>query len=318
MGRDDNYFAFVFTNASRTRARVNRFTFHRNWLFVGAFFALILLGAVGFGLYGLSQRALHQQTAQENLLLRDRDDKQQQKFNELNERIKAVEEKSRRIAAMAGTAGETTETPATTGPSPASSNLSNPSDSDLNGAGGPEIPLDWNIDESTEVTPEDLARKVALLEKKLRDYEVIISQQAVRPSIWPVTGRLTDFFGPRRNPFGGGGGEFHPGQDIANTIGTPIIATANGTVLVADWQSGYGRLVEIDHGNGITTRYGHMSKIAVEPGQLITRGQVVGFLGSTGRSTGPHLHYEVRLDNEPVNPLDYLPREEWVEAELNK
>ena len=137
------------------------------------------------------------------------------------------------------------------------------------------------------------------------------------PSIWPATGRLTDFFGGRRNPFGGGG-EFHPGQDIANATGTPIIATANGKVIWANWQSGYGRLVEIDHGNGITTRYGHMSKIEVAEGQEIIRGQVIGLLGSSGRSTGPHVHYEVRIFNEPVNPLDYLPREPWVEEELKK
>lgn len=319
MGRDDNYFAFVFTSAATTRSRINRFTFHRNWLFVIGLVALVGAGVIAFGLYGLAQRALHQQTAQENLILRERDEAQQQQFNQLNERVKAVEEKSRRLAEMAGPSASPAQ-------SPSSNSEKQHHDSSLDGTGGPELPLDWDIDntddnntdDNLEVSPDELAQKVALLEKKLRDYELILSQQAIRPSIWPVTGRLTDFFGPRRNPFGGGGGEFHPGQDIANTTGTPIMATANGVVLVADWQSGYGRLVEIDHGNGYTTRYGHMSKILVTAGQLVTRGQTLGLLGSSGRSTGPHLHYEVRIDDEAVNPMDYLPKEEWVEAELKK
>lgn len=318
MGRDDNYFAFVFTSASNTRSRINRFTFHRNWLYVIGLVALGVAGLVVFGLYGLAQRALHQHTAQENLILRERDQAQQQQFNQLNERIKAIEEKSRRLAEMAGTPAPNTSEPAPSNPVNNNSTAV-PPHGPLDGKGGPEMPLDWNLsDVSLEVSPEELAQKVAALEKKLRDYELILSQQAIRPSIWPVTGRLTDFYGPRRNPFGGGSREFHAGQDIANTTGTPIIATANGVVLVADWQNGYGRLVELDHGGGLTTRYGHMSKILVEPGQLVTRGQTLGLLGSSGRSTGPHLHYEVRIDDEPVNPMDYLPREDWVEAELNK
>lgn len=317
MGRDDNYFAFVFTSASKTRSRINRFTFHRNWLYVMGLVALGAAGLVAFGLYGLAQRALHQQTAQENLILRERDQNQQQQFVELNERVKAIEEKSRRLAEMAGTPAPTTATPASNNPD--NNQTTSPHHATLDGAGGPELPLDWNLsDDNLDISPEELAQKVATLEKKLRDYELILSQQAIRPSIWPVTGRLTDFYGPRRNPFGGGSREFHAGQDIANTTGTPIIATANGVVLVADWQNGYGRLVELDHGGGLTTRYGHMSKILVEPGQLVTRGQTLGLLGSSGRSTGPHLHYEVRIDDEPVNPMDYLPREDWVEAELNK
>ena len=319
MGRDDNYFAFVFTSASRTGARVNRFTFHRNWLYFLGLVAIAGSAVIVFGLYGLAQRALHQQTAQENLILRERDESQQQKFNELNQRVKVVEEKSRRLADMASPK-PAPATPAT----PPENNSQNTQDTQhhglLNGTGGPSLPLDDDTitDDSLEVSPDELAQKVALLEKRLRDYELILSQQSVRPSIWPVTGRLTDFFGPRRNPFGGGSREFHPGQDIANTTGTPIIATANGVIITADWQNGYGRLVEVDHGDGLTTRYGHLSKILVEPGQLITRGQIVGLLGSSGRSTGPHLHYEVRINNEAVNPMDYLPREDWVEAELNK
>jgi len=127
------------------------------------------------------------------------------------------------------------------------------------------------------------------------------------PSIWPVTGELTDGFGGRRNPFGGYSSEFHAGQDIATLTGTPVAASANGTVIFAGCQNGYGQIVIIDHGDGLTTRYGHLSKIEATVGQSISRGDVLGRVGSTGRSTGPHLHYEVRINDKPVDPMQYLP-----------
>ncbi|MDQ5838322.1 MAG: M23 family metallopeptidase, partial [Acidobacteriota bacterium] len=127
------------------------------------------------------------------------------------------------------------------------------------------------------------------------------------PSIWPVEGNLSDGFGVRGNPFGGGSSEFHPGQDITAPPGTPVFAPADGTVLEAGWKNGYGQQVVIDHGHGLTTRYGHLSKIEVTAGQSIRRGEELGQVGSTGRSTGPHLHYEVRIDDVAVSPLHYLP-----------
>lgn len=133
------------------------------------------------------------------------------------------------------------------------------------------------------------------------------SASANIPSIWPVYGSLRSGVGIRSNPFGGSGSEYHKGQDIAAPIGTPVIATADGTIVIAGWQRGYGWVVYIDHGNGISTRYGHLSRIDVEVGQTIRRGEQLGLVGSTGRSTGPHLHYEVRINGQPVSPLQYLP-----------
>jgi murein DD-endopeptidase MepM/ murein hydrolase activator NlpD len=127
------------------------------------------------------------------------------------------------------------------------------------------------------------------------------------PNIWPVLGPLSSGFGTRGNPFGGPGREFHKGQDIAAPIGTPVIATADGTVTIAGWLRGYGWVVYIDHGNGISTRYGHLSRIDVEIGQTIRRGEQLGLVGSTGRSTGPHLHYEVLINGQATNPIPYLP-----------
>jgi len=125
------------------------------------------------------------------------------------------------------------------------------------------------------------------------------------PSLWPVVGPVTSSFGERQDPFNGEGA-FHAGIDISSTFGTPVRATADGTVEMADRASGYGREIVIDHGYGVKTVYGHLSGFAVTDGQEVTRGQIIGYVGTSGRSTGPHLHYEVRIRNTPVNPHKYL------------
>ncbi len=128
---------------------------------------------------------------------------------------------------------------------------------------------------------------------------------AAAPTLWPVQGRITGSFGERIDPFSGEGA-FHRGVDISSEIGTRIIAPADGVVTFSDLMNGYGRAVMVDHGNGISTLYGHLSGFAVSSGQLIHRGDTIGYVGSSGRSTGPHLHYEVRIFNTPVNPYKYM------------
>ncbi len=127
------------------------------------------------------------------------------------------------------------------------------------------------------------------------------------PSIWPVVGWLSSEFGSRRDPFTGGA-DFHPGLDISAGYGRPVHATADGTVVTAGYSGNYGNLVTIDHGFGISTRYGHLSRIAVMNGQQIRRGQIVGYVGSTGRSTSAHLHYEILVNGKLTNPLNLLAR----------
>lgn len=126
-----------------------------------------------------------------------------------------------------------------------------------------------------------------------------------RPSIFPVQGRLTSNFGYRRDPFNGSS-DFHPGQDIAAPTGTPIMAPADGQVTFVGRKGGYGNFVVIDHGNGLVTRYAHLSSFQVSEKQMVRRGEVIGAVGSTGRSTGPHLHYEVMIGDQKVNPMDYM------------
>jgi murein DD-endopeptidase MepM/ murein hydrolase activator NlpD len=128
---------------------------------------------------------------------------------------------------------------------------------------------------------------------------------AAAPTLWPIQGRITGSFGERIDPFSGEGA-FHRGVDISGDIGTRIIAPADGVVQFADIMNGYGRTVMIDHGNGISTLYGHLSGFAVSAGEDVHRGDTLGYVGQSGRSTGPHLHYEVRIFNTPVNPHKYL------------
>jgi murein DD-endopeptidase MepM/ murein hydrolase activator NlpD len=130
-------------------------------------------------------------------------------------------------------------------------------------------------------------------------------RMAQAPTLWPVEGRITGSFGERIDPFNGEGA-FHRGVDISTGFGTRILAPADGVVIFAGEMNGYGRLVEIDHGHGIVTRYGHMSSFVVADGQRVARGQAIGYVGLSGRSTGPHLHYEVWVHNTPVTPYKFL------------
>ena len=134
------------------------------------------------------------------------------------------------------------------------------------------------------------------------------SQQALArstPSIWPLAGWLSSSYGNRRDPFTGAA-DFHPGLDIAADKGTPVRATADGTVQSAAYNGNYGNAVLVEHGYGISTRFGHLSAFAVRPGQQVRRGDVVGYVGATGRATSPHLHYEILLNGRQINPLRLL------------
>ncbi len=147
------------------------------------------------------------------------------------------------------------------------------------------------------------------IEDTLKFVENVITKQKVRlastPSIWPTRGYLTNSFGPRIHPFTGKR-SFHYGQDIATQSGNRVIAPADGVVLVAEYRDYYGNMIIIDHNFGYTTRYGHLSAFNVKEGDRVKRGQVIGFVGSSGRSTGPHLHYEVRFMGKALNPMDFI------------
>jgi murein DD-endopeptidase MepM/ murein hydrolase activator NlpD len=166
-----------------------------------------------------------------------------------------------------------------------------------NNTGGP-LTLS-NTDSETEEA--DITNRLRLIETT--------GNPAFLPSMWAHLGKINNEYGFRRNPFGGRTYEFHAGMDIDGERGDMVVAPANGVIVKAGWTGGYGNMIEVDHQNGLTTRYGHLSKIEVAVGDTIGRGQLLGLLGSTGRSTGPHLHYELRLNDKPINPRRFLPPE---------
>jgi len=161
---------------------------------------------------------------------------------------------------------------------------------------------------------KEFEKRVAELEKGSKDLENLINRskttKKVQPKatgkmIWPAKGRLVSGYGYRRHPLWGGT-QFHTGIDIGTPYGDPIRAADGGQVIFSGWWNGYGKAVVIDHGKGTSTVYGHMSRIYAQAGQKVGKSQILGLIGSTGFSTGPHLHFEIRKYGKTVNPLGYL------------
>ncbi len=188
------------------------------------------------------------------------------------------------------------------------------------GSGGPDASAGGDFSAAVPLLPgappksalppvADVRAKARSIEESLKTVEKYVNQQklqlAATPAIWPTHGFLSGAFGNRLHPFTGRW-EFHGALDIATQLGNRIIAPADGVVLVAETRDYYGKMIIIDHGFGYTTRYGHLSGYNVKEGQRVKRFDVIGFVGTTGRSNGPHLHYEVRYYEKPVNPIDFI------------
>ena len=278
MARDDRFYAFIIAHSPRSTSIIRRICVERRSLRLLALLIIVLFVCSIYGFYSIAQQGAHLRIEVENQRLRAENEKQRRELNDLNNRVEAVEDTSRKLAEKSGVVNEQPVLP---------------------GTGGPALPLDAQ-------SLAALEGKMKQLERNMKAYESILRERGYTPSIWPVVGKLESGFGGRRNPFGGSSYEFHSGQDIDAQTGDPVVAGASGNVSFAGWQNGYGQLVVIDHGGGLTTRYGHLSHIDVIQAQTVARGQFIGRVGSTGRSTGPHLHYEIRINDEPVNPLQYL------------
>ena len=253
---------------------------------------MLFVGAFGYATYNMytqkSNMAEIRELRQVNSLQQEQLLTLAKKANTLQadmEKLDELESEIRQLSAMDGTA-------------------SNPGAGGTHdGQGGPHIqPNVQNVSEALDNIEKSLATKKERLEALHQQLAVKQAELAVTPSIWPSSGDVSSPYGLRW-----GGTDFHPGIDIANDQGTPIVATADGVVTTAGWNSGgYGNMVDIDHGNGIMTRYGHAAQVIVTAGQRVKRGQVIAYMGSTGFSTGPHVHYEVRVNGQPVNPARYL------------
>ena len=223
------------------------------------------------------------------------------KANELQDEMEKISQVEQELRQMAG---------AGVPEAPAEAPAQSVAGDDVGGQGGPWIEpgcrhvgaaLD-SIRLRLEATRSNLeiVRAALTEQQSVLGYERRLS--AGVPSLWPSSGEVSSPYGLRW-----GGSDFHPGIDIADDYGTPILAAAGGVVTEAGWNSGgYGNMVDIDHGNGIWTRYGHAESVVVSVGETVQKGQIIAYMGSTGFSTGPHVHYEVHVDGELVNPVLYL------------
>ena len=288
--------------------------------YAGAGIGAVLLLLVGTSIYSIySMTSLQAQ----NELYRNQMKLAEQRMDDLVRKSQTVDKLSEQMQSMVN--GNLSQTPAT-------------QDSQQKGQGGASTVPDVaaNAAENNPVssrvhTPGQLLNEMVALDNKL-NHQIkkmidlrsaamtnlagtvmpaglgisTASTGSVTPDIWPVSGVVSSHFGFRVSP-GGIGSTYHEGLDIASSYGNPVHATANGRITQAGWVNGYGYLVEIDHGNGIKTRYGHNSAILVSVGDQVVEGQTISLIGSTGNSTGPHCHYEVRVNGEAVDPTLFLP-----------
>jgi murein DD-endopeptidase MepM/ murein hydrolase activator NlpD len=282
MNNDRRYYTFVF--GPTVNSPPKKFNIPHKTLFTLLGISVVGLITISYGIFRLTQHALVvakvNYLEHENRQLREENQEMNSKKDLLITRFMAIDSVQRNIVENSGISRQAEI-------------------SKKIGQGGP----DGNTD------MDEIEQATSALEAELRRIKDVFDRNQIKlsstPNGWPVRGYITDGFGSRRNPFGRGY-EQHTGLDIATNPGMAIDATADGIVIFAGAHGGYGNVVVIDHGYGITTRYAHMANIDVTVGQHVTRGKPIGTVGNTGRSTAPHCHYEVRLHDRPVNPLNYL------------
>lgn len=286
-------------------------------IFGGAAAVLLILSISLAGWAGYSTNALHA----ENELYRSQLKMADEKMQALENKAKTVEKISGQLQELVRTNGGTVpeNTGMGTGGIGGASTVP-----DIAKTAGNKKEDDEKI--AVSETPGELLKEMRrldeLLDKQIRlvvalrsefmnqaygAVSSVVNPTAETPNIWPVAGPISSYYGYRTSP-GGIGSTFHEGVDIAGDYGTPISATAAGTVTQAGWVGGYGYLVEVKHADGIVTRYGHNSAVLVYEGQHVDQGSMIALMGSTGNSTGPHCHYEVRIHGEAVDPIYFLPQ----------
>lgn len=286
-------------------------------IFGGAAAVLLILSISLAGWAGYSTNALHA----ENELYRSQLKMADEKMQALENKAKTVEKISGQLQELVRTNGGTVpeNTGMGTGGIGGASTVP-----DIAKTAGNKKEDDEKI--AVSETPGELLKEMRRLDERL-DKQIrlvvalrsefmnqaygavssVVNPTAETPNIWPVAGPISSYYGYRTSP-GGIGSTFHEGVDIAGDYGAPISATAAGTVTQAGWVGGYGYLVEVKHADGIVTRYGHNSAVLVYEGQHVDQGSMIALMGSTGNSTGPHCHYEVRIHGEAVDPMYFLPQ----------
>jgi murein DD-endopeptidase MepM/ murein hydrolase activator NlpD len=259
----------------------------RTLVAVGVGIAILSIVSIAASGTFFHQRVLYRAVQAENRQLKTTNQRLSETVSQVQARLTQFEQRTKTLAIAAGVSDLFSTS---TGSTPAGV-----------GSGGPLDRL--------SAAPETLVRRQEQLDQQLGKVERKLSDEALMlahtPVVAPVVGVITDGFGPRLDPVTGKPA-FHEGLDISVAIGTVVTAPADGVVVFANRDSGYGRMVKISHGYGYTTLYGHLEKFLVKEGAKVTRGQPIGKVGMSGRTTGPHLHYEVWKDGEKQNPLHYI------------
>jgi murein DD-endopeptidase MepM/ murein hydrolase activator NlpD len=247
---------------------------------------LTVVSLAGSGSF-LQQRAAYRSLQRENKLLKKTNQRLTETVNQVQARLSQFEQRTKALAIAAGI--------------PDLLNTGSQAPRAGMGSGGP-------LDRLT-AEPETLVKRQQQIDLQLEKVEQKLTEQAVMlshtPVLAPVVGVITDGFGPRLDPVTGQPA-FHEGLDISCAIDTPVRAPADGVVVFADRETGYGKLLKLNHGYGYSTTYGHLDRFLVRLGQKVTRGQIIAKTGMSGRTTGAHLHYEVWKDAEKQNPLHYI------------
>lgn len=266
----------------------------------------LVICALGAGLVLQSSHTVYKAHRDEQELLSYRSEKavQEQKIGQLLQENEAIEKEMTELSKLEA---EVRHELGESGTQPSRSGIDR---SQYMGQGGPEDVKVEAVDvyaAQNKVLQEKVQAKKTTLNNLLEQLRESNRRKAAMPNLWPTSGgTVTSSFGGRTDPFGNRSYDWHPGVDIANDYGAPVYASAAGSVEEAGWVSGYGRYVRLQHGYGYETAYGHMSEIAVQPGQAVNKGDVIGYVGSSGYSTGPHLHFEVLVNGQVTNPMDTL------------
>jgi murein DD-endopeptidase MepM/ murein hydrolase activator NlpD len=272
-----------------TRARFRKWRVTNRQLAIGVGLVMSALVVSGFTTWSFFARSVDKnqlsKLSEENRLLRDANQKFETDIRELKSQLSSFEERTRQLAIVAGLDGGASE-----------------QDTGIGGDSGVGIDA---VERDLAALQTDSVRVSASLDQ----VDALLTERSRRilatPSITPVRGVLTSGYGYRADPITGNR-TFHRGIDLSTSPGQPIYAPADGVVVLAERAGRLGNSISLSHGFGYSTRFGHLSKIVIEAGQKVTRGDVIGFVGNTGRTTGYHLHYEIKLDGKPVNPLAYI------------
>jgi murein DD-endopeptidase MepM/ murein hydrolase activator NlpD len=287
---DRRYSTIIFVPHARAKFRKLKVSHRLLFSIVSIITSSLCLSTFFSVQYFTSLSQTHELTklSHENRELQTANEQFSKSVESLRTQLRTVEDRTRKLAIIAGI-----------------STLDETSQGGVGGLRPPDLgdnPYRDDLDKMA-FRSHRLDKDLSVLEKKFVAQAQLL---ASTPSIAPVRGILTDGFGGRSDPFTGEPGT-HNAIDISSAAGQAVRSPADGIVVKAEWANGYGNVIYIAHPySGYSTRYGHLSQFAVQPGHHVKRGDIIGFVGSTGRSTGPHLHYEVRLNNNPVNPLEYI------------